>query len=393
MKILLVHNYYQQPGGEDFVFTAESNLLRRHGHEVVEYREDNKRINEMNRVIVGVNAIWSCSTQRKLVQMLRDIRPDVVHFHNTFLLISPSAYYACQKVGVPVVQTLHNYRLLCPVATLFRQGCVCEDCLNKIFPWPAVLHACYHHSPTETFVIAAMLFIHRWLKTWRKKIDIYIAPSEFTRNIFIKGGFPQEKIIVKPNFIYPDPGLSEKDNQYALFVGRLTPEKGIMTLLEAWQKLEEIPLKIAGDGPLMDNIQRFLNTNNLKQIEILGQQTHEEVLKLLKEARFLIFPSGWYEVFPLAIIEAFACGIPAIASRSGVMAEIIKDGYNGLHFAPGNVEDLISKVKWAWTHKKEMEDLDKNARKDFEEKYNAEQNYKMLMDIYKFAIERSKKEI
>ncbi|MBL7068834.1 MAG: glycosyltransferase [Candidatus Omnitrophica bacterium] len=391
MKILLVHNYYQQPGGEDIVFAAEASLLRRHGHEVVEYTEDNQRINEAGRVAAAINAVWSRSSRRKLVQILRNTRPDVVHFHNTFPLISPSVYYVCRDAGVPVVQTLHNYRLLCPTATLFRGGEVCEDCLNKIPPWPGVLHACYHRSRAQTAVIATMLTVHRLFKTWQREVDIYITPSEFARRIFVKGGLPQEKIIVKPNFLCDDPGMREKEGKYVLFAGRLSREKGIITLLEAWQNLKEIPLKIAGDGPLMDEVRAFVRKEGFKHVEVLGWRDRKEVLTSIKEARFLVLPSEWYEVFPLIMPEVFACSVPIIASGLGAGAEIIREGQNGLHFLPGNAKDLASKVEWAWTHKKEMEGLGKNARRDYEEKYTAEENYKKLTDIYKLAIERSKK--
>lgn len=386
MKILVVHNHYRESGGEDAVFAAETSLLRQSGHKVIEYTEDNRRINQMNRVVAAAHTIWSRPSQHRLLQILRDTQCHVVHFHNTFLLISPSAYYACREVDVPVVQTLHNYRLLCPAATLYRNGRLCEDCFSKTPPWPALVHGCYHGSRAYTAVVAVMLAIHRWLKTWQKQVDVYIALTEFTRRKFIEGGLPAEKIVVKPNFLYRDPGMREGNGSYALFVGRLSPEKGVWTVLQAWQYVKKIPLKLVGDGPLIDKVQAFVQKEKLERVEVQGRCTREEVLTLMKGARFLVFPSEWYETFGRVAIEAFACGVPVIASRLGAMAEIVEDGRTGLHFTPGDPEDLAAKVKWAWTDPQRMLEMGREARAEYQAKYTAERNYQMLMDIYQRAI-------
>ncbi|KRT66115.1 MAG: group 1 glycosyl transferase [Candidatus Dadabacteria bacterium CSP1-2] len=387
----MVHNRYRQPGGEDAVFAAETEILRKHGHEVVEYLDDNRRIDGLNPLVAAANTVWSYASREKLSQVLRETKPDVVHFHNTFLQISPAAYYACWKTAQPVVQTLHNYRLLCPVATFFRDGHVCEDCLDRTPPWPAVLHGCYHNSRMQTAVVAAMLVFHRLLKTWQNQVHVYIALTEFVRRKFIEGGLPEEKIVVKPNFVYSDPGIREGKGEYVLFVGRLSPEKGIKTLLWAWQYLQKIPLKIVGDGPLMDEIRAYVKMHTLEWVELIGRCNHEEVLELMKGARFLVFPSEWYEGFPVTIAETFACGVPVIASRLGAMAEIVDDGRTGLHFEPGNSEDLAAKVKWAWTHLDQMLQMGREARAEYEAKYTAERNYKMLINIYEKAIEQHKR--
>ena len=388
MNLLLVHNHYHQHGGEDEIFASEARLLHQYGHKVVEYEDHNHRINEMNQFSIVLQAIWSRSSKRKLLGELRDAQPDIVHFHNTFVLISPSAYYACKELGIPVIQTLHNYRLLCPTATFYRDGRVCEDCLGKTPPWPGVLHACYHGSRMHTAAVATMLTSHRLLNTWKKQVDVYITLTEFSKRKFIEGGIPQEKIFIKPNFVYPDPGMRECDRGYALFLGRLSPEKGINTLLKAWRYLGEIPLKVIGSGPLMKEVQGFVQIEKLKNIEILGQRPYEEVLGFVKGARFLVIPSECYENFPMVIAEAFACGVPVVASRLGAMAEIVEDGQTGLHFEPGNPEDLAAKVEWAWMHAREMKRMGCGARAEYETKYTAERNYKMLMDIYQMACER-----
>lgn len=388
-RILLVHNSYQQPGGEDAVFAAESALLRRHGHNVLEFTEDNWRINGMSRIAVAARAVWSSSTKRKLFDLLLDFRPDVAHFHNTFPLISPSAYAACRKAGVPVVQTLHNYRLLCPAATFYRNGTVCEDCLGKTPPWPGVGNACYRGSRVQSAVVATMLTVHRTLKTWLEKVDIYIALAESARMKFIQGGLPPKKVTVKSNFVHPDPGVGHETGDYALFVGRLSPEKGLGTLLKAWQHLKDTPLKIAGDGSFMGEVQAFVRTRNLSRVEALGRCVHEDVLTLLRGARFLVFPSEWYECFPVTIAEAFACGVPVVATRLGSMGEIVGEGCTGLLFNPGDPEDLAVKVRWAVDHPHEMRRMGQNARRVYEEKYTADKNYRMLLDIYDRAIKEA----
>jgi glycosyltransferase involved in cell wall biosynthesis len=387
-RILTVHNSYQQDGGEDVVFTAEAALLRQHGHEVVEYREDNRRIEEMSRLTVAARTIWSRSARERLLQVVRDVHPDVVHFHNTFLLVSPAAYYACREAGVPVVQTLHNYRLLCPAACFYRDGQVCEACLGRTPPWPGVVHACYRASRSQTAVVAAMLTVHRALKTWREQVDLYIALTAFARRKFIEGGLPREKLVIKPNFVYPDPGVKEGSGGYALFVGRLSPDKGLRILLRAWRRIQGIPLKIVGDGLLMDEVRAFVQEQQLGNIEVLGRRPRQEVLALMQGASFLVFPSEWYECFPVTIAEAFACGVPVVASSLGAMAEIVHDGRTGLHFKPGDPEDLAAKVEWAWGHSEGMAVMRREARAEYEGKYAAGRNYQRLIEIYQMAIDR-----
>jgi len=388
MRILLIHNYYTQPGGEDVVFEAERALLERYGHEVITFVEDNARLNVINPLKAAVDTIWSKEAQRNIRKLIEQSRPDVVHFHNTFLRISPAAYYVVKEMGLPVVQTLHNYRLICPGALLMRDGHLCEDCLDKVIPWPGIVYSCWRNSRMGTAVVTAMLTVHRLLKTWIKQVDVYIALTEFARRKFIEGGLPAEKISVKPNFIYPDPGKGEHGGNFALFVGRLSAEKGVKTLLSAWRLLKGIPLKVVGDGPLMAEIRECVEREGLA-VEVLGRRSREEVFAFMRSASFLLFPSEWYEGFPMTIAEAFACGLPVVASQLGVMAEIVEDGRTGLLFEPGNPEDLAEKVEWAWTHPKEVKRMGEEARREYEEKYTAERNYRMLMEIYQLAMERT----
>lgn len=388
LKVLIAHNYYQQSGGEDVVVETERSLLSHMRLEVLDFTYDNVRLNRMGRLRAASQTIWSRQSGKELFQLLQSTSPDVIHFHNTFLLISPSAYYACKKAGVPVVQTLHNYRLLCPAATVYREDKICEDCLGRTPPWPGVVHGCWRGSRAQTAVIAATLTLHRWLRTWEKQVDVYIALTEFACQKFIAGGLPAEKIIVKPNFVYPDPGISKGKGDYALYVGRLSGEKGIRTLLRAWHNLKGISLKVAGDGPLADEAALLVQKGGLRSIDILGRRSHQEVIDLMKGACFLIFPSEWYEGLPMTIVEAFACGVPVVASRLGAMAEIIEDKRTGLLFNPGDPSDLAAKADWLCSHSLDTKRMGLEARAEFEAKYTAERNYQMLMKIYKTAMDQ-----
>jgi glycosyltransferase involved in cell wall biosynthesis len=389
MKVLQVHNSYQQPGGEDVVAAQEAALLRSAGHEVIEYRRSNDDIPALarrERLTLPLRLIWADDVVRDLAALIQRVQPDVAHFHNTFMMISPSAYYVCQQFSVPVVQTLHNYRLLCPRADFFRDGRVCEDCLGKTPPWPGMVHGCYRGSRLQTTGVAAMLTVHRWLKTWETQVDVYIALTEFARQKFIQGGMPPEKVVLKPNFVAPDPGMRQGRGAYALFVGRCVPEKKMLTLLEAWQYVYGLPLKLVGSGLELATVHRLIRQYHLQGVEFLGQRPREAVFALIKQARFLVFPSEWYETFGMVLIEAFACGVPVIASRLGAIEEIVKAGQTGLLFTPGDAADLAAQVRWAIDHPEALVVMGHKARQEYEAKYTAASNYALLLDIYTRAI-------
>lgn len=388
MRILLSHNFYQQPGGEDSVFRAESALLRDYGHEVMFYTEENKKLSEESLLKGAINTVWSLHAQRNLDRLLAQHQPNIVHFHNTFMRISPAAYYTCQQRNLPVVQTLHNYRLLCPSANFFRDGANCELCMGKSAPLPGIIHGCWQNSKLKSVIPATMLTVHNFLKTWHKQVDMFIVLTEFARRKFIDGGLPADKIIVKPNFLYTDQSYCTDKGEFALFVGRLSPEKGIVTLLRSWQHLSDIPLKIICSGPLSEKLQQFRTANDLRMVEILGWQAKEEVQQLMKTARFLVFQSECYEGFPMTILEAFACGLPVLAPKLGAMNEIITDGVTGIHFSAGDSEDLAAKVRWAWEHPNETRQIGLAGRREYESKYTSEKNYHMLIDIYNKVIAR-----
>jgi glycosyltransferase involved in cell wall biosynthesis len=385
MKILLVHNRYQIPGGEEVVFEQERELLERAGHQVLTYCRSNfeaESYTGVRQLALVKNIAWSTDTKDALVRMLRDQQPDVVHVHNTFMMMSPSVFAACREAGVPVVQTLHNYRLFCPAANFFRDGKVCEECADHTV-LSGIRHGCFRESRPATATVALMITVQRQRQA---RPDLYIALSEFSRQKFIAHGIPAEKICVKPNFADPDPGERTEEGSYAIFVGRLSEEKGLDTLLTAWKQLHsDIPLSIVGDGPLLASLRTMAVELKLTSVTFHGRLPRRQTQDMIKSARFLVAPSQCYENFPMGIAEAFACGVPVICSRLGGMQELVEDGRTGLHFTAGNSADLARKVTWAWSQVEAMRSMGKAARQEYEAKYTAEKNYPLLMDIYRRA--------
>ncbi len=389
LHIVVVHNRYLMAGGEDQVFESEVQLLRDHGHQVQQIQEKNTNPDTLSEKIgMAVDCIWSRHWYRELRTLLRKSRPDIVHVHNFFPRISPSIYYACRRERVPVVQTIHNYRLLCAGAELYRDGKVCAECLEHGV-LRGIRYGCYQGSKAGTAVLTAMLSVHRKAGTWSRMVDCYIALTEFSRSKLIVGGLPPDRIRVKPNFVLPDPGPRTGSGEYALFVGRLVKSKGVPSMIEAWKQQPEVPLHIIGDGPCREDIERAQRAGQLPSVTYRGRLSRVETLAAMKKARFLVFPSEWYEGFPVTIAEAFACGVPVVASKLGAMEEIVADNVTGLHFQAGDIDDLRQKAQWAWANSAQMEEMGHHARHEFEHKYTAARNISMLEDSYEFAITRA----
>jgi len=389
MRVLLVHTRYQSnaPSGEDIVFDDECQLLREHGHEVIVYERHNgeiKTFSPQQKAALLWQVTWSRKSYREIRKLIRGTKPEVAHFHNTFPLISPSAYYACQAEGVPVVQTFHNFRFFCPSGTFFGNGHVCEECL-QYGAWRSLRYSCYRSSRIQTLPMATMIWVHQQKDTWARQIDVFIALTKFAREKYIQAGLPADRIVVKPNFMNhpPEPRYGHKG--YVVFLGRISPEKGVETLLAAWEKLTDVSLKILGDGIQRAELEDIVKKQRLFNVEFLGLLPHVEAVQWLQNARFLVLPSIVYESFPLTIREAFACGKPVVASRLGAMAAIIEDGKTGLLFEPGNPDDLAAKVRWLVENENAIIRMGKAARAEFQAKYTAERNYEMLMDIYEMA--------
>lgn len=383
MRILLTHNFYQHAGGEDEVLRRELNFLESHGCITDIFSINNATVTGTRKKIkVFRDVVYSQSSKQRLAEQILVFKPDIVHVHNFFPLLTPSIYDACIEAGVPVVQTLHNFRTICPGALLMRNGKICEKCITGS-PYQAMLHRCYRNSIPGSWAVAHMVNYHRKKKTWQHKVDRFIALTQFGRQKFIEAGFPAEKIVVKPNFCEISGGRGEESGarKGALFVGRLSKEKGVATMLAAWHGLD-IPLRIAGGGPLLDG-----REGERGCIKFLGQITGEQVAGEMAQAAFLVMPSEWYEGFPMVLVEAFAHGIPVLASRLGAMAEIVEDGVTGLHFEPGNSRELAQKTQWMYDHPAECRRMGENARRIYEKRYTPEKNYKILMDIYQQAID------
>ena len=388
MKILMLHNRYLVPGGEDQSSEAEAALLREHGHEVEFLQEDNRRIEQLGKARTAVRTVWSKESYRRIDDTLRGANFDILHVNNFFPLWSPSVYYAASRNGVPVVQTLHNYRLMCVNSLFFRDRHVCEDCLGRLMPWRGVVHACYRKSRAASAVLATMVGAHKIARTWRKRVTTYIAVSEFTRQKYIEGGFPAEQIVVKPNFLHPAPALGDGSGNYALYVGRLSPEKGIAAMLEAWQSARTpLPLKIVGQGPLEALVRQA--SGACANIEDLGGRSFAEVLELMAKAAFLVFPSEWYETMGRTIMEAFAVGTPVVAAKIGPPGSMIVPGETGFHFQPGNIAELRERIEWCSSHLEHLRSMRPNARRAFEANYTGAANIEMLVNIYRRAQEKN----
>jgi glycosyltransferase involved in cell wall biosynthesis len=384
MRVLHVHNFYQFPGGEDLCFAATGATLEAFGHKVIRFTLRNELIGEIGKMAATRKAFWNGAVYSELRGLIRRTQPEVAHFENTFPLVSPSAYYACHAEGVPVVQTLHNFRLVCPSAILYRDGRICEECLAKRFPWPGIRHRCYRGSRLGSTVVATMLAGHRAMGTWNKQVDAYIALNNFAQAKFIEAGFAAEKVHVSPNFLTFDPDPGDGAGGYALFAGRLTPEKGIETLLAGWRSLgRDLRLKILGDGPEADKVAEA--AARYPGIEWLGWRSFDDVLGLIGHAKFVVVPSGWYETFNRTQMEAFAKGTPVVGSRLGSMQAIVDHRRTGLLFSPNDPDDLVREVRWLLASPNAYAQMRLAARQEFEAHYTAGVGHDRLVSIYALA--------
>lgn len=388
-KVLIVHNRYRVRGGEDAVVDAEAALLAARGHPVLRYEAHNDSAQTMASLPLAARTIWSRDAHRELAALAAAERPDIVHIHNTFPLISPAAVHAAAGAAAAVVQTLHNFRLVCPQGQFLRRGRLCEDCLGRTPPWPGVLHGCYRGSRAATAPIAAMLTAHRAMGTW-KRVDAFIALSEFARAKLVEGGLPADRMHVKPNFVDPDPGPGAHDGDFLLFVGRLSAEKGVGTLLEGWRLAAEglrgKRLLMVGDGPLAGVVGPAAAA--LSGLHWLGHRSREDVLRLMGQARALVFPSITYENFPGVVAEAYARGLPVIGSRLGSIAEMVEEGGTGILFTAGDPASLAGAMRRALGSRVDMARMGGNARRRYESRYTAEHGYRRLMEVYGAACAR-----
>jgi len=391
MNIIVCHNFYQQPGGEDQVFAEEADLLAAHGHDVKRFTVHNDAIDGESHsataqmVRLMSDTIWNRRVYRELRELVRSHRAQVVHFHNTFPLMSPAAYHAARAGGAAVVQTLHNYRLICPAGTFYRDGKTCEQCLGRWAPLPAVVHKCYRDSLAATGVASAMLTAHRAAGTYRAAVDLYIALTEFARQKFIQGGLPAGKIGVKPNFVGTDHGAGDGAGNFGLFVGRLDASKGLDVLLNAWSKVPgDARLRILGDGPLAPAVREAAKRD--ARIEWLGRRPLNDVYDMMGQAAFLVISSVWYEGLPRTVVESFSKGTPIIASKLGALEELISPGKTGLHFKQNDASDLARQITHAFASPGDLRQMRGFARREYEDKYNSKDNLRQINALYDRAL-------
>jgi glycosyltransferase involved in cell wall biosynthesis len=373
--VLVVHNRYQQLGGEDSVVDDEIKMLRENGHEVHEYRRNNVDINNMSKFRLFVDTIWSRKTVKEVSELISKVSPDIVHAHNTFPLVSPSLFWVVSSARIPIIQTIHNFRLSCLQAMFLRDNKVCELCKGKI-PWRGVVHKCYRNSFISSFVLACMLMFHRVLGTFTRQISAYIALNGFCKNKLIEIGINPSAIRVKPNFVRVSASVSPEKTGNPLYVGRLSQEKGISVLLDVIKKMPSQQFDIVGDGPLIHEFDGIANVN------VFGELGYEAVITKISNAPYLIMPSIWYENMPRTLVEAFSCGTPVIASNIGALKCLIKDKVTGLLFEPGSHDSLYDAVMWAKNNVAQMTDMGKEAYVEFNEKYTSQKNYLALNRIY-----------
>jgi glycosyltransferase involved in cell wall biosynthesis len=382
LKILVVHNRYQStaPSGEDAVVEQELQLLLASGHEVTVYERSNDELSDSSSLLrAGVQTVWSRRTYRELQQLIARERPAVAHFHNSWYVVSPSAYLACRDAGIPVVQTLHNYRLFCLNGLLLREGRVCEDCVGHL-PWRGVVRGCYR-TRAHSLPVAAAQIVHRLGPL--RWVDAFIALSAFSRDRLIASGLPPDRIWVKPNFFAGRPGTSSADAGYGMYLGRLTAEKGLDTLLEAVRRSKDIPFRIVGDGSLRASLERRCRDLGLAHVVFMGALPREECLRVLANAAFLVVPSLCYENFPMALVEAYALGKPVVASRLGALAELVEDGVTGLLFSPGNADELEARLRTLADAPLLRQALGATARLRCAEHFGPQRNLELLEAIYR----------
>lgn len=389
VKVLMAHAYFRQRGGEDCSFESEARLLQNHGHTVTPFIRDNRALSTDqlgDRIRTARDTVWSSQAADDLAKVLERERPDVVHFQNVFPSLSPSAIAAAADRGFPVVYSLRNYRMACPMGQFFRDGGVCEDCLGRRIAVPGIVHGCYRGSRALTTLVASMSALARTRGVWNG-VTTFIALSQFVRKKFIEIGLPPERIVVKPNFVLPDPGEGEAERRgnHILFVGRLSQEKGVTQLLEALIRTPELPLQIMGTGPLEGQLRSQAKRARL-HVTFLGQGSSQQVSQAMQEARAVVVPSQWDETFGRVVVEAFACGTPVIATRMGALEELVKPGSTGALVPAGDRKRLAGALHDVLSRPADWEAMGRRARLEFERRYTAEANYRQVMEIYHAAI-------
>ncbi|MGA2100510.1 MAG: glycosyltransferase family 4 protein [Candidatus Sulfotelmatobacter sp.] len=385
MKVLLVHSAYQQFGGEDSVVRAETELLQSHGDEVVPYTRHNdetKNFNVVQKALFFPQSIYSWKTSSEIDDVVRRVKPDVAFVHNIYPLISPSAYHTLHALGVPTLQVLHNFRPFCPNGLFYTQGQVCEACKGGNY-LNAVRKRCFKDSYALSGLYALTLGLNR-LAGMVDKISGFICLTEFFRIKMREAGVPESKLFVRPNFVRaPALQADEKtSNSYALFMGRLSPEKGCWTLIHAFEQMPAVKLKIVGTGPMEQELRDYIRDKKLQNIELLGFKSGDEKWDILRNSFCLVLPSEWYENFPISALEGFMASKPVIASRMGGLPYIVEEGKSGLLFESGNAGELAERIQYLADRPEEAMCMGACGRHLTETKYGPEQGYSNLKEIF-----------
>lgn len=385
LRVLIIHNYYQIPGGEDTVVENESSMLRENGHEITFYTRHNKEIDQ--RGILGsmgliFETIFSVKTYMEVRKIIKRRNIDIVHVHNTLPLISPSVYYAAFSCNIPVVQTIHNFRFICPGGTLTKNNRICEDCIQEGLRC-ALKNKCYRKSFLHTLLITFMLIIHRTIGTYNR-INGYIALTEFNKNKLLEVVKDKNKIFVKPNFAKVQNNISipRSPENYFVYIGRLDKLKGINLLVDAWKDIKNTQLYIIGDGPERIFIDKFIQENKITNIKLCGHMERNLAFKIIAKSKAVILASQCYEGFPMTIVEAFSLGVPVICGDIGNLSFIIKDNENGLHFKYNNKNDLIAKIKILLEDEELNIRLSNGALSSFNDYYTDVSNHIKVEEIY-----------
>lgn len=365
-------------------------MLRLRGHEVIEFTRHSDEIREkgaLGNVVGALSTPWNPWMIKRLNMALKKHQPDIMHVHNTFPLLSPSVFHA-KGHKVTKILTLHNYRLLCAAGIPMRRGKPCTDCLDKQSSFPAIQHGCYRNSRLATVPLAMNIGLHRMLGTWQRNVDAFITFSNFQRELLAKSGLPLEKLYVKPNFYPGMPPVVPWSNrgEFVVFVGRLSEEKGVSALLDAWRKWGGAApeLRIVGDGELKPKLEALAIG---LPIRFFGQMASSDAQSLIAQSKLLILPSECFEGFPMVVREAFAFGTPVAVSNIGPLPSIVSNNVNGVLFEPANPDSLLQTVQSVWHSKNLLEKLGENARLEFESKFTEETNYAKLMEIYNHALD------
>jgi glycosyltransferase involved in cell wall biosynthesis len=382
VRVLQLHTPYRQPGGEDAVVRAEAEVLRRSGHEVVQYQVQNPP-GAAGAIGSLVLSPWNPLQARRVQGLAERIRPDVAHVHNTWYAQSPAVLWALRRAGVPTVMTLHNYRLVCANGQLFRDGAPCEDCVGAS-PWHGVQHGCYRDSIVLSVPAAGTIALHDRLRTWCRTVDRFVVLSEFAAERLVRGGLPPDRIELKPNFV-ADPGpraAPAAASATVLYVGRLSPEKGVELLVEAWREVGEGPLElvVVGDGPLRERLAR----RPVARLRLVGQLPAAEVRRQMLAARALVLPSVWYEGQPVAVLEALAAGLPVLGSGIGGVPELLAPLGRDWLAAPGEVASWVAALR-ALADPERVEVASARARALYERSFSAATAARALEGVYERA--------